>query len=91
MDEKDFTDELARTENFDKFCENIVQSIKVGKALAEKTNQEIGRLLIEHVQNDMEIFSPQYELIEATLARLGFDFEQYYEEEDGKEAKQPGN
>jgi len=68
-----------------------VQSIKVGKALAEKTNQEIGRLLIEHVQNDMEIFSPQYELIEATLARLGFDFEQYYEEEDGKEAKQPGN
>jgi len=85
MDSDFYADELARTENFENFVEAIAQSIKVGQALAEKTNQEIGRLLIDHIQNDMVIFSPQYELIEDVLRRLGFDFEKWYDEEEAKD------
>ena len=80
-------DKPLKDSNFDAFCENIAKSIEVSQALQEKTNQEIGVLLIEHMQNDLDIFSPQYELIEDVLRRLEFDFEKWYDEEDEKETK----
>lgn len=77
-------DKPLKDSNFDAFCEKIVKSIKISEALKKKTNQEIGLLLIEYIQNDLEIFSPAYELIESVLQRLEFDFQKYYDEENEK-------
>lgn len=84
MDDADYTDELARDEKLIAFAENIMGGVKISEALQEKTNQEIGILLIEHIQADLGIFSPAYELIEDVLRRLKFDFEKWYDEEDEK-------
>jgi len=79
-------DKPLKDSNFKAFCENIIKGIEISQALQEKTNQEIGILLIEHIQNDLEIFSPAYELVEDVLRRLEFDFQKWYDEEDEKEA-----
>lgn len=71
----ELTDEQA-----EKLYRAIATSVKVQYALEQKTNQELGKLLVEHIQGNMSIFSPQYELIEEVLRRLEFDADEYYEE-----------
>lgn len=51
---------------------SIVQSVDTERALSQMTNEQIGELLFLYVWAEMEVFSPQADLVQQAYRRLGF-------------------
>jgi hypothetical protein len=53
----------------------FLECIKTGEKLKVKTNEEIALLVINHIQSQFNLLSPQYELLDAVIDRLAPDLD----------------
>lgn len=56
----------------EQFGKNLFQSIDTSKKLEGMSNEELGKFLFYHVWVDVEIFTPQSDLLLEVIKRLGF-------------------